>query len=59
MNHKRLHIEKSNTDYSPFGHCFSYETDNFDYRNGFNGQEGDDEISGINWIMLSYIECRK
>ena len=39
MNCKRLHIMKSNTDYYPFGHCFFYETDNFQYQFRFNGGE--------------------
>ena len=39
-------IVKTYTDYYPFGYPISSRTDNVDYRYGFNGQEGDDEIYG-------------
>ncbi len=39
-------IVKTHTDYYPFGYPISSRTDNVDYRYGFNGQEGDNEIYG-------------
>ena len=39
-------VVKSYTDYYPFGYPISFRTDNFNYRYGFNGQEGDGEIYG-------------
>ncbi|HPT08762.1 MAG TPA: RHS repeat-associated core domain-containing protein, partial [bacterium] len=39
-------IVKTYTDYYPFGYPISSRTDNVDYRYGFNGQEGDNEIYG-------------
>jgi RHS repeat-associated protein len=41
-------IVKTYTDYYPFGYPISSRTDNFDYRYGYNGQEGDGEIYGDN-----------
>ena len=46
-------IVKTYTDYYPFGYPISSRTDNVDYRYGFNGQEGDDEIYGnkLNYVF--------
>ena len=41
-------IVKTYTDYYPFGYPISSRTDNVNYRYGYNGQEGDDEIYGDN-----------
>ena len=39
-------IVKTYTDYYPFGYPISSRTDNVNYRYGYNGQEGDNEIYG-------------